>query len=630
MEFFDHQQRAYKKTRRLLFYFALGVMGIIGVTYFLAVAGLSYSDRQLGLETTLWHPELFAFIFTSTALIVAGGSLFKIAQLSKGGSVVAESLGGQRISTETKDPEERKVLNVVEEMAIASGIPVPPVFILRQEEGINAFAAGYNPDDAVIGITKGAVEQFTRDELQGVIAHEFSHIFNGDMRLNIRLMGLVHGILVLGLIGYYLMRMAAFSSYDSRRGGGGILLVIGLGLVILGSIGTFFGNIIKAAISRQREYLADASAVQFTRNNEGLANALKRIAGFKGGSTILHPSAPEASHMFFSRAITSGFQSLFATHPPVRDRIRRIDAGWSPEEATQTSPSTLQAIAAGGVSAFSTDEGNIESEGVAPTQDHLSYAQKVLKSIPEELKDAAHEPFGARALVYALLLSPEPEVRHKQLMRLVKYADTGVYKETENLISLVSQVSAEARLPLIDLAIPTLRTLTLGQYKAFRRNTHSLVEADTRIDLFEWTLERILVRHLDPQFIKMREPGVAYRDFNQVQEEVEILIASLAYIGASDLEEAKDAFHYSVKKLGFSPTKMPPPESLRFNLLNQVVNKLEQLSKGKKQELLQACEACVCVDFKISKEEGELLRAVADAIGSPIPPLLPGQPVQHM
>jgi Zn-dependent protease with chaperone function len=343
-DFFDRQDAARRNTTRLVVLFVLAVVAIMVSIHVLLAVALGYLGAHPagGAERSLLtDPAIAAVAFVGTLIVVGGGSLFKVAQLRGGGRVVAEQLDGRLVSPDTTDPAERQLMNVVEEMAIAAGMPAPPVYLMEREAGINAFAAGFAPGEAVIGVSRGAAEQLSRDELQGVIAHEFSHILNGDMRLNIRLIGLLHGILIVGMLGYFVLRMTAFSGHRGRRSrdqGNAMLpiLAIGLGLMIVGFFGTFFGNLIKAAVSRQREFLADAAAVQFTRQPDGIAGALKKIGGLPAGSTIQNPNAPEASHMFFGRA-TSGFSAMFSTHPPLRERIRRIDPSWDgtfPEVAT--------------------------------------------------------------------------------------------------------------------------------------------------------------------------------------------------------------------------------------------------------------------------------------------------------
>jgi Zn-dependent protease with chaperone function len=334
-DFFARQDAARRRTSRLVVLFALAVLAIVVSIHLLLGLALGYlaADPRSGAIDwrLLGDPGLLAISLGGTLLVVGGGSFFKTMQLRGGGRVVAEELGGRLLNPDTTVPEEQQLLNVVEEMAIASGTPVPPVYLLDREEGINAFAAGFTAGDAVVGVTRGTAQRLTRDELQGVIAHEFSHIVNGDMRLNIRLIGLLHGILIVGILGYYLLRMAFYSGGVRRRSSKDNnplpIVALGAGLMAVGFFGTLFGNMIKAAVSRQREFLADAAAVQFTRLPAGIAGALKKIGGLSAGSGLQHPNAPEASHLFFGRA-TSGLSGLFSTHPPLGERIRRIEPGW--------------------------------------------------------------------------------------------------------------------------------------------------------------------------------------------------------------------------------------------------------------------------------------------------------------
>ena len=318
MDFFQAQDDARRRTRVLIALFAAAVAAIVVGVYVVVLLAAGIGIR--------FEPRLFAGVAGAVLLLVGGGSAYRTMQLRQGGPVVAALLGGQPVNPATDDPAERRLLNVVEEMAIASGVPVPAIYVLPGEEGINAFAAGYGVHDAAVAVTRGALKHLTRDELQGVIAHEFSHILNGDMRLNIRLIGLLHGLLLLALIGRVLLRSGGRSRSRRKEKGGAVqIAIIGLGLLVLGYIGVFFGKLIKAAASRQREYLADAAAVQFTRNPDGIAGALKKIGALGAGSRIVHPRAEELSHLYFASGLTSSFAGLFATHPPLVERIRRID-----------------------------------------------------------------------------------------------------------------------------------------------------------------------------------------------------------------------------------------------------------------------------------------------------------------
>ncbi|MDO8345317.1 MAG: M48 family metallopeptidase, partial [Cellvibrio sp.] len=339
MNFFEHQDRARRKTNHLILLLMLAVLSLVAITTLLFAAfvyfGQEHTSANAGETLGVWQGimqalsfETFLWIALGVSSVVALGSLFRFFQLRAGGKTIAEAMGGRLLSGNTADADERKILNVVEEMAIASGTAVPPVYLI-EDDAINAFAAGYHPQDAVIGITRGCIHALSRDELQGVIAHEFSHIFHGDMRINMRLISLLHGILVIGLIGEFLMRTAGNRSVrrSSKDSSPVAILALGLGLLVIGYSGIFFGNLIKAAVSRQREFLADASAVQFTRNPEGIAGALKKIGGSSHGSQLQNEHAAEFSHMYFGQGVKSFF-TLMATHPPLEDRIKRIQPNW--------------------------------------------------------------------------------------------------------------------------------------------------------------------------------------------------------------------------------------------------------------------------------------------------------------
>ena len=553
-DFFERQDIARRNTSRLVLLFVLAVLAIMLSIDLLLAATMGYLSRDPATGAIDWSfagdLQLVGIAVVGTLVVVGGGTLFKIAQLRGGGRVIAEELGGRGLNPDTSVPAERQLLNVVEEMAIASGTPAPPVYLLDQEEGINAFAAGFTINDAVIGVTRGAVERLPRDEIQGVIAHEFSHILNGDMRLNIRLIGLLNGILIIGILGYFMLRVAAFSGSRHRRSSRDRsplpMLALGAGLIVVGFLGTFFGNLIKAGVSRQREFLADASAVQFTRQPAGIAGALKRIGGFLSGSTVQSPNAPEASHMFFGRA-TSGLSGLFATHPPLAERIRKLEPSWNgqftegaPRRDRNLAPQPSTAGVVGLAGAEAVNRGAAESVTRAvdhigqPSTAHLQYAATLVDGLPTAIVGAAHEPYGARALIYALLIDRQTEAREVQLAHLSRAADPGVYKETLKLLQLIEQLDARVRLPLVDIALPALRALTDAQYQQFKQNVVELVEADRTIDLFEWSLQRILLHDLEAQQFNVTPGRVRYHKLHRLQPHYELLLSTLAYTGHRD------------------------------------------------------------------------------------------------
>ncbi len=645
-DFFQRQTEARRTSKWLVGVFILAVISIVATTMLATalVTGVvqehpTYRGYQLERQPFPWEETLISGV-AALGLIV-GGSLFKIAQLSRGGTVVAEQLGGRRIYPNTVDPVERRLLNVVEEMALASGTPVPAVFMLNEEQGINAFAAGHSVSDCVIGVTRGCAEQLSRDQLQGVIAHEFSHILNGDMRLSLRLMGVLFGILLLGLTGRELLRWATLGGgrNDSRRNNGGLyLLAIGLVFMILGFLGSFFGSLIKAAVSRQREYLADASAVQFTRNPGGIGGALKRIGAAAFGSRLVCPKAPEASHMYFA----SGVASLFATHPPLEKRILAIEPDWDGKYPAALPADTIVGFGSPGAAGFTDGAAAASSTAVYdcpvpvptvqhaarqvanPTEIHRVYVQQLLADIPQPLLDAAHEPYGARALLYSLLLDDNADIRAAQLKVLEKNADPNVFELTLQLVKSAQQLDVRGQLPLVDMALPALRSLTVSQYKQFIQCFLALVDADRRISLFEWTLHHILLRHLRPQFEKVRPPQIKYYGLQQLGQQCSVLLSALARASQRDPEAA---FEAGAKQLPEANLKMLPAESCGLDELDVALRDLAQAVPKQRARLVGACASCICADSAVSVTECELLRAICDILDCPMPPLVAGQEV---
>jgi Zn-dependent protease with chaperone function len=642
MNFFEHQDAARRSTTRLVMLFALAVLAIVVSIELLLAATMGYVTRHPDTGAVNWaavaDPSLMMIALFGTLGIVGAGSAYKTAQLRAGGRVVAEQLAGRLLSPDTQDPIERRLLNVVEEMAIASGTPAPPVYLMDAEDGINAFAAGFSPDDAVIGVTRGTATRLTRDELQGVIAHEFSHILNGDMRLNIRLIGLLHGILIIGMLGYFVLRSSFYSGAmgRGRRGRDNSalpILAIGAGLAVIGFAGTFFGNLIKAAVSRQREFLADASAVQFTRQPDGIAGALKKIGGFSAGSSVRHPNAPEASHMFFGRA-TSGLSAMFSTHPPLAERIRRIDPSWDGEL-----PAAVPAIGADedvragrplGVAAFAgsprraseTDVRQAVAQAGQPTPKHLAYAARLIETLPDSLISAAREPYGARAVVYALLLDRRDDMRAQQLARLDAEADPAVFEETRRLWPHVASLDHRHRLPLVEIALPALRALTSAQSERFRRNVVALVEADSAIDLFEWALYRILLRDLQAHERPARTARVQHASFDAVQPAAASLLSTLAYVGQRDDARAAAAFARGVEALGRADLRLLPRQTAGLRALDESLGVLDTAAPDVKRRVLDGAAACIAADGEVTAGEAEILRAVSATIGVPMPPVL--------
>ncbi len=647
MNFFEQQERARRNTTRLVLLLALAVISLIavislvlvGLLYLMDGETLTREDHGAALLQLLdWR--LLAAIAAAVIAVVALGGAYKTAQLSSGGQAVAEALGGRPINTATGDSDERKILNVVEEMAIASGTPVPPVYLI-EDEAINAFAAGHDPHDAVIGITRGCIRLLSRSELQGVVAHEFSHIFHGDMRLNIRLVSLLHGILAIGLIGQLLLRSALYPRMmrRSRQDNSAIaIMAIGAALAVLGFVGTLFGGLIKAAVSRQREFLADASAVQFTRDPQGIGGAVKKIGGYRPGSQLRAAQAAEFSHMFFGQGVTGSLSAVMATHPPLEERIRRIEPQWDgnfPELKPEPEPAVAAPVGAG-AGATASAEDRLRSvailAGVAYSQQaasqaieaigqpqaaHLEYAHQALAELDTELKDAAHDPYAARALIYGLLLSKDPEVRSEQLQQLEQHALPDVYRQLGPLIARIDAMDPRLRLPLVELALPALKQLSSSQYPVFKQCLELLIAADRKLSPMEWALRRILIDN-----IETRPRGDKHYRFVQLRPEATVLLSVLAHAGHDDSGQAQAAFTAAADLLPMIGCELLPASEAGIAALDRALERLRQLRPLEKPDLLRALAHCIQHDGQITVTEAELLRAIADTLDCPLPPLL--------
>jgi Zn-dependent protease with chaperone function len=653
MDFFERQDKARRKTKLLVFYFIVAICLLILAAYVAVVATFRGKEifGSIGDDSfTLWQPDLFLWTALGTLLVIVIGSATKISQLSQGGSAVAQMLDGRLVNSNTTEAHERKLLNVVEEMAIASGIPVPEVYLLENEAGINAFAAGHSTGDAAIGVTHGGIKMLSRDQLQGVIGHEFSHILNGDMRLNLRLMGLIFGILCLTVVGRVLLR---------TRGKKNPLPLLGLALIVIGFIGVFFGRLIQAAVSRQREFLADAASVQFTRNPDGLAGALKKIGGLSpdafsaatgerttsGGSRLDSPHAQEASHLFFANGLGSSVIGLLATHPPLEERIRALDPAFDgifPEVAPEiaeppqpTKPPPLppplpilprsEAAGAGIIGTVVSAQALLPDVG-RPTTRHLQYAADLRHSLPKVLESAARDPLGASALIYALLLSNEPSAREKQLAELATETSDQVRDETLRVWPETQNVNVQTKIPLVDLALPALRQLSPAQFHEFRAAVHTLVESDRQIDLFEYMLQKIVLRHLEPNFVPTPKSVTQYYDLKPLAADCGVLLSAMAYAGQEDSAQAEAAFARGAQPLSrMAKSEIPflPKVNCDLPRLDAALERLALSVPQIKKNVLNACAETVAADGLIQGPEAELLRAIADSLDCPIPPFIP-------
>ncbi|MCS0307828.1 M48 family metallopeptidase [Vibrio diabolicus] len=611
MNFFDHQDTARQRTGLLVFLFSLAVVTITGLVSVLSI-GIYYgvTGEHFDQETALTYVLL---CFAGVLLVVAISSMVRLSALtSNGGRGVAESIGGKLISSNTLDAKHRQLLNVVEEMAIASGIPVPPVYVMQEERGINAFAAGMSIDDAVIGVTQGALDSFTRDELQGVIAHEFSHILNGDMRLNTRLIGVLFGITCIAHFGHLVLDNTHHTSRVSRSSsdsdkGFAVIMLIAIICLVLGWIGTLFGSMIKAAISRQREFLADASAVQFTRNDQGIAGALKKIGSHIAGSSLNTKASDEMSHMMFGQSKLSGFSGLFATHPPLEERIRRIEPGWD-GSFSQSSHRPTTSFENDNVSGFSS---GTSTQPEKPTTAELSeVGQQLLNQLPSELVDIAREPYSARFIAFALIFDGS------ELQREMIKSHIPNVSQAQLLPWLDYDLPLHLRFPLLELSIPALKSLSEGQKNRLCQVLRELSQTDDHYSLAEWCVINLLEKQLLESYGCTKQ----IQSLKQLKESVFWLLRELAWVSHSQPEDAQRAFSSALTCLGFNDAELQPANK-NWGLNRAALELLLQLKPKSRRLFVKACRLAIESDGKVTVAEGELYRVIACFLEVPEPPL---------
>lgn len=645
MNFFKYQDQAKNQTFWLVILFCAGLVIIPFIGAKIITFALNLMISEKGRPT-----NLFAIILTSLILITLLVSLYKYISLRQGGRVVAIALGGRLIDKKAATLKERQLLNVVEEMAIASSLPVPHVYILDDEPNINAFAAGYTINDAVIGVTYGCVELLTRDELQAVIAHEFSHILNGDMRLNLRFTSLLFGFIFVTQAGYTLLDLATgFNegdtdksvsyivanqgtryglSGDKKKGGGFSiqLLVIAVALLLAGFIGQVWARIMQAAVNRQREYLADASSVQFTRHAKALASALKKIGGSATGTTLYAATAATYNHFFFSQVD----EKLLATHPPLKKRILRIEPWWRGEFIKPNIERLEQEIAyknnpelAQTQETFKQKDKQIAmaiAVGTALTHsDALPFIKPISLlntdvSTPEQaiakIESICQEPMDACYLMFAILMDKIPSIRAKQFT-VIK--NTDLVTDYYQTLSLIPE---ERYLEFIEKAIPSLKNLSATQYKTFKNILMHFIQADKTISLKEWLLYQLITHQVDGQFNpKAIAQNTLYNHISQVKEEATNIITIAAYLNENIIDQQR-AFEVAANSIGLDTIELPEKPS--FTKLSSSLAKLQYASLGVRKLILQGILKTIEHDNKISTKEHALLRVLSLCLDCPI------------
>lgn len=629
MDFFERQRQVRSASKRLVLLFILAVLGITAMVDFAILAGMMYGGRVT--------PErligVLVFVSGAVLLMIGTVSIVKTLSLRRGGGTkVAESLGAVQVPDMPTDPNLKRYRNVVEEIAIASSTPVPVLYYLPQESGINAFAAGYTPADAAVCVTQGSLDRLNRDELQGVIAHEFSHIVNGDMRLSLKLIGVLAGITALSVVG----RMLWYSASGRGRGRDNTLPLWVLGLVVLaaGWIGVFFGRLIKAAVSRQREYLADVSAVQYTRQTSGLTGALKKIGGIEAGSRLRTPKAENVSHMLFGEGMT--LSSLYATHPPLIKRIQALEPGFTPSNLDELRqrwshqpPDGLQEDHRMGLAEQPVHQAaprRVDAREYAaavgnPTAASYHAGVRMHKAIPRHLADLAHNPATAVPLIYGLVFDRKENVRRAQYQTVARYHGKQMADESWRCGGELVRLDPSLRLPVASIAFPALRSRPESDTQLMTTVLGELINADGQIDIFEYCLGTLVFVGLHEALTSASPWKSKRQSLASAQKAVSCLIALLAQTGNSDPRAAAAAFQagisvaYPQARIAFLPVR----DVLE---LEQVWPVIDGLEGNDKAALVGAVMATVMADRAVTEEEAELVRTVCAVLHCPVPPVI--------
>ncbi|MBZ0334017.1 M48 family metallopeptidase [Marinobacter sp. AL4B] len=655
--FFQRQANARRNTSVLVVLFLTAVVLIT-----LAVCLVGYLVTRSESTPLPFHHWLLSphGITTAAAVVVliVIGSLVRWVDLAGGGSRVAKMVGARLIDPDTRDLDERKLRNIVEEMAIASGVSVPELYVMDGETSINAFVAGYSPGEAVMVVTKGALSQLDRDELQGVVGHEFSHILNGDMRLNVRLIAILAGILMIGQIGQFLLRAGFYSSAIRSRNRDGraqaAMGVLGLALMIIGYVGVFFGRLIQAAVSRQREMLADASSVQFTRNPGGIGGALFKI-GMTSGYLDTTSHASDMNHMCFGESARMKFSSLLASHPPVNERINAIQPGLlarlrsrlrDTEPSAKLHTNTPQPEAARFADLANQVAGPVRGtpgarlsplrssfNETAPqpatllssrvgtvTPQSEAFAADLLQQLPATFRNLLYTRAGAIQLCYGLLTYHLPPNERERCLALLP-ENTLLGGQSEILAKLyptLMTLDEAARFPILELAMPALRKLDADERRLMLGNVRKLVAADKRLSLFELALNTFLNRHLAPN--AEQAVPVRHRSYRSVRANIECVVGLFARAGSHSEQEAENLYQEAIAGF-FSEPNQPPASSVSIKELQTTLASLSRLSPLLKPGIIDACGHCILHDGKVEVREYELMRLVADQLDCPMPPL---------
>jgi len=672
MDFFAQQDKAKRYTNVLVLYFLIAIALIVVAVNFAIYYFFIFIDFYPHVPENWFSGAIVYYVSAATILLILAGSLFRWLKLRSGGHAVAEIMGGELLNLQTNDAKQRQLIHVVEEMSIASGVPLPTLYVLENENAINAFVAGYRPTETVMVITSGAIEEFSRQEMQAVVAHEYSHILNGDMQINIRLMSALAGILMISSVGRLLLSGSGRhhrQSYSHRNKSSSALSVLGVILLGIGLIGVFFGRMIKAAVSRQREYLADAASVQFTRNPQGMASVLNKIREFQYGSKMQNVFAEDVSHMCFSQAISQQFVKWMATHPPLIERIKCVDNSFlarikarnlsakvkarqsepdqsepdqsesgrskpgkskpgqktkenTPMSFAENIPENVMGFSAGIEPALIKPVNLVDATG-NPAVGHMAFAEQIRDSFSDGLMIEVHNKYSAQLIMLTLVLTKmDFDSGLSFLKKFINEKDVVIINKFKNEISSLKSFQ---RLPLFDLLLPALKQMNENEKTDFLKLSEALVKSDKRYTLFEFVFMSLLKKHLSIN--SAENIKVKYHSFSAVNKELQLVFSMMSHCGKLEKENRLIAYEKSVnnfpmtdsgKKLGLLPIK-----EITLNKLSGALQKLSQLSPLLKRNVIEACADIAMHDGKFHYAEAELLRAIGDLLDSPMPPLLP-------
>ncbi len=628
--FFENQKHVRSQTKSLIALFIATLTAMIFSFYALATIVFVYWGRIFKKTNSfsLLEPgaiinyKLLTFISVVILSIIILGTFYRLIRLRSGGVGVAKMLGGVLVLPSTQSPNERILLNIVEEMSVASGIPVPQVYVLTLEPTINALAVGTNPSDSVIGVTQGALDLLSREELQGLIGHEFAHIFNGDMKLNLKLIGFISGILVFTTLGRMLIeKHAKRISSDPKWNP---LFFLGWALVVLGFVGVFFSRIIKSIVTPQREFQADEASARFTRNPEALAKVLDKIAQTPS-QKLLSPYAEETSHLMFETPVRN-VGGIFDTHPPLQVRIKRLVPNFKMVRSAtkkfvqKKSKRTPENI-------FRKDErfdilpGRLRNRFGTLGFESLALAEVIIESIPPRLIEKARENSGAQALCLAMMFQPSQKEDALKIIR----AELGpkLATEVEEVYKDASKIEKNFRLPLLTICLPALRLMEKDRYEKYQTALERLVELEGDI-VFEFCLMRLIEKAFAPPNLR----SSSYYSVRDYSEDVLTILKFASHTGShgsemsltnfqSALDRLNHVAHKPLKKVHVESEFAILPDRKKMSVALRNVNRLGPFEKS---ALLLACATAISVDDRMTTEEMDLVRALSATLDTPLPP----------